>query len=60
MGPPFLFDFTPELKALALDDANAIRQSLRLSKRRKTVLEWAAPGEVSWLLFYPNSISNVR
>ena len=60
MAAPFLFDFTPELKALALDDAKGIRQSLRTAKRRKAVPEWAAPGEALWLLFHPNGISNVR
>ena len=60
MEPLFLFDFTPELKVLAFDDAKCIMQSLRLSKRRKAVLEWAATGEVWWLLFHPNSIASFR
>ena len=51
-----MFDFALELKALALDYAKAIQQSFRLSKKRKAEPEWAAPGEVSWLLFHPNSI----
>ena len=54
------FDFTSELKALALDVINGLRQSLRLPKRRKAVPEWAAPGEVWCLLFHPNRISNFR
>ena len=60
MEAPFLYDFTRELKAPALDDATSIRQALQLSKRRKAKPEWAAPGEVWWLLAHPNSISNFR
>ena len=39
MKLPFVFDFTSELKALALDDAKGIWQSLRLSKRRNAIPE---------------------
>ena len=60
MAPPFFFDCTPELRALALEDTKGIRQSLRMAKRRKAVPEWAAPGEVWWMLFHPNDISNSR
>ena len=57
--PPCLFDVTPDLKALALEDVKGMRQSLRLSSK-KTVLEGAAPGEVWWLLFSPNRFSIFR
>ena len=56
----FWFDFTSELKAAALDYIKGIRESLRFCRRRKAVPEWAAPGEVWWLLFHPHRISKTR
>ena len=62
--PAFLFDLTPRLKELALEDVKGIRQSLRTAKRRKAVPDWSAPGEIWWLLFHPkilkSSIRQVR